>query len=96
MRRITALIPLCLVTGLAACQMESPAAPPATPPVENACGAAELQTLVGQPASVLDTMRFSQPTRVITPGMAVTMDFNAERLNIEIDEAKRISRVACG
>ena len=92
MRRITALIPFCLVTGLAACQMESPAAPP----VENACGAAEMQPLVGQPASVLDTMRFSQPMRVITPGMAVTMEFNAERLNIEIDEAKRISRVACG
>lgn len=94
MRPTLTLVPL--VLGLAACQMQAPANPPAAPPVEDACQASGLQTLVGQPATVLDTMRFAQPTRIITPDMAVTMDFNAERLNIEIDESKRISRVACG
>ncbi|NUB44681.1 hypothetical protein GEU84_009825 [Fertoebacter nigrum] len=81
--------------ALAACQMETPPAPPADLP-ENACGAAALQNLVGQPASVLETMRFAATTRIIRPDMAVTMDFSPERLNIEIDRAEMISRVACG
>lgn len=63
---------------------------------ENACGAEDLQGLVGQKASVLETMRFSQVVRVIKPGMAVTMDFSATRLNIEVDEEGLISRVSCG
>ena len=68
----------------------------ATPPAEDACGATGLQNLLGQPASSLDSMRFSQPLRVIRPGMAVTMDFSAERLNIDIDQNEKISRITCG
>lgn len=34
--------------------------------------------------------------RVIRPGMAVTMDHRAGRLNIELDDAGRILRVRCG
>lgn len=65
-------------------------------PVETACGAAELQDLVGRDAAVLQTMRFGQTVRIIRPGMAVTMDYLAERLNIEIDESEKIVRVNCG
>ena len=67
------------------------------PPVatENACGAAELQGLVGQPASVLQTMKFALETRVIRPGTAVTMDYRPDRLNIDIDAGERIARVYC-
>lgn len=92
MRRLILALP---VLALAACIEETPVTPPPMPP-ENACGAADLQTLVGQPASVLETMRFSQPMRVIRPGMAVTMDYRADRLNIELDAAERIIRVTCG
>jgi hypothetical protein len=82
---------LCLMMlPLGACVAETP------DPMQIGCGAEELQGLVGQPASVLETMRFSQPLRVIEPGMAVTMDFNPERLNIHVDGAKKISRVICG
>ena len=59
------------------------------------CGADALQGLVGQPASVLQTMRFGQETRIIRPGMAVTMDYRPDRLNIEIDRSERIVRVHC-
>jgi hypothetical protein len=84
------------ILALAACVPSAPPkAPPPLPP-ENACGAADLQSLVGQPATVLDTMRFGQPVRVIRPGMAVTMDYSADRLNIEIDRRERIARVSCG
>ena len=85
------LIPAMLL--LAACMQ---VLPPDPEPDANACGAAELQGLVGQHARVLDTMRFSQPTRIIRPGEAVTMDYGPNRLNIEINEANRIARVSCG
>lgn len=60
------------------------------------CGAADLQDLVGQPESVLQTMRFAGPVRVIHPGQAVTMDFSPARLNIIIDEQGKIAEVRCG
>ena len=80
----------CAMALLVACQpvlIESPDV--------GRCGADALQGLVGQPATVLETMRFAGETRIIRPGMAVTMDYRADRLNIEIDRAERISRVHC-
>lgn len=65
-------------------------------PPAGSCGADALQGLVGQPAGVLETMRFGQVVRVIHPGMAVTMDYSPDRLNIEVDADKIISRVSCG
>lgn len=64
-------------------------------PANDACGAREMQALVGRPASVLETMRFAGEVRIIPPGSAVTMDFRPDRLNIEIDAASRIARVYC-
>ncbi|MZQ91048.1 hypothetical protein GVY41_18175 [Frigidibacter albus] len=82
---------------LAACVTEGGSGPaPGPGPVADACGAAGLQRLVGQPASTLETMRFSQQLRVINPGQMVTMDYLEARLNIAIDEQDRISRVYCG
>lgn len=69
---------------------------PVDPLPLDACGAADLQDLVGQRAKVLETMRFGQTTRIIRPGMAVTMDFVANRLNIWIAEGDVIERVTCG
>jgi hypothetical protein len=69
------------------------------PPVDpgpDACGASELQYLVGQPGVVLDGMRFGQDVRVIQPGMAVTMDFQAARLNFWLDRRDVIERISCG
>ena len=62
----------------------------------NQCGALDLQYLVGAPARDLETMSFNKPVRVIRPGMAVTMDYSADRLNFEVDRSGRISRVSCG
>lgn len=74
-----------------------PQAPEPQPPtLASTCGADGLQSLVGQPASVLQTMRFGTTTRLIRPGMAVTMDFSPSRLNIEIDPRETITRVSCG
>jgi Peptidase inhibitor I78 family len=86
-----------LPLALLACVPTEPAPrDPGDPvPVED-CGAADLQGLVGQSARVLETMRFGQTTRIIRPGMAVTMDFVADRLNIWIAEGDMIERVTCG
>ncbi len=81
-----------MVMGLLGCQMTG--ATPTKP--ADACGAAALQGLVGQPRSVLDTMRFSQPVRVIAPGSAVTMDYVPQRLNIVLNTAGKIAQVQCG
>lgn len=96
----TALLPAFL--ALAACVATPDPAPPFPGPVSpdlppaDACGAPDLQGLVGQNRSVLETMRFAGPVRVIEPGMAVTMDYNPARLNIELNDAGRILRVTCG
>ena len=87
------LIPALLV--LLACTPETlPQMHPAPP--MGTCGAADLLGLVGQPATVLQTMKFGTVTRIIRPGQAVTMDYSERRLNIHIDGAGRIERVSCG
>ena len=85
------------ILALAGCVAEGPGGGP-TPPgaVEGACGAPELQGLVGQNRKVLSTMKFSQLVRVIEPNSAVTMDYIAERLNIQLDTVGTITRVSCG
>lgn len=95
MRRSALILPMLLPLLLMACVPAPPDVPPPMPP-EDACGASALQSLVGQPASVLQTMRFAGPVRIIRPGMAVTMDYRADRLNIEIDAGEQIIRVTCG
>lgn len=96
---VALLVPLlfaaCVVTEEAPSPAGKGRSNPPLPPV-GSCGADALQALVGQPASVLETMRFGQVVRVIGPGMAVTMDYREDRLNIEVDADKIINRVSCG
>ncbi len=80
-----------ILVVLAGCGTE-----PVADPVPGACGARDLTELIGQPAAVLETMRFGQVVRIIRPGMAVTMDYLESRLNIEIDAAEVIVAVSCG
>lgn len=92
MLKLSGLAVLATVMLLTGCYL------PVTDPMpdESACGASDLQSLVGQSASVLETMRFGVVTRIIRPGDAVTMDYVPDRLNIAIDSQEIISRVSCG
>ncbi len=65
-------------------------------PVADACGAADLQTLVGKSQTVLRSQRFGPSVRIIKPGIAVTMDYRTDRMNIEINTGGKIARVYCG
>lgn len=69
---------------------------PVPTPTTDACAASQLQYLVGDQARVLQTMRFSQPLRVIPYGTMVTQDFQGQRLNIWLDQYDIIERVSCG
>ncbi len=81
-----------LLLGLTAC-----AAPvPVTKPGGSAsCGADRFQYLIGQP---METLRGGAPeaTRIIPHGTAVTMDYSAERMNIDLNASGAVTRVWCG
>lgn len=87
-----------LLFVLAACEPLPPAAGPGpgggSP---DTCGAARVSAeFVGQEASTVTAAMFAAPVRIIHPGDMVTMDFNPERLNFEVDAGGRITRVYCG
>ena len=88
--------PLTLALLMTACVAPAPKSKPDPMPPITACGAGDLQGLIGRNAAVLQTMRFAGPLRVIRPGMAVTMDYSPNRLNIEVDAREIITRVNCG
>jgi hypothetical protein len=52
--------------------------------------------LVGKNKSVLQTMKFVGPVRILRIDSPMTMDFNPERLNIIYDEKDVILDVKCG
>lgn len=85
---------LCL--GLAACASTAPPQHGA-----GSCDAAGLGDLVGNAASQelgAEALRRSGAStlRWMTPGMIVTMEYRADRLNIHVDEQGQVSRLGCG
>lgn len=52
--------------------------------------------IIGRRPEEIGLDRFPFPVRVIPPGSAVTMDYNAGRLNLETDARGRIVRFHCG
>ena len=66
-----------------------------------ACDASRVQNLVGREASTelgTEAARRSgaRALRWIRPGDMVTQDYRTDRLNIELDERNRVSRLRCG
>ncbi len=95
MPHLRACAAVAVLVGLAAC---TPADEAATSVAagDDACGAAGLQSLVGTSVGTLDPATLPDPNRVIFPGQAVTMDFRAERVNVEIGPDDLVVRVYCG
>ena len=65
------------------------------------CNAAPAKHLVGRPATAelgAEALRVtgSGNLRWIRPGDIVTMEFRADRLNIELDAQGRVTRLRCG
>lgn len=77
-----------------------PASEPA--PVDAAgCDAVQAQWLVGKVPTEAEVEQArsdsgAEVVRVLEPGQVVTMEFNASRLNIDVDEAGAVVSVRCG
>ena len=73
---------------------------PEAPPI-GSCDATQVQSLVGQPMTnaVGEQARSdagAKSVRVLNPGEITTMEFNGERLNLEVDAKNIIASVRCG
>lgn len=78
----------------------APAAAPEPPPI-GSCDATQVQSLVGQALTdaVSEQARSdagAKSVRVLKPGQMVSMEFNGERLNLEVDAKNVIASVRCG
>ena len=105
---MTRLLPLLALIPLAACVVPIPV-PEGTPGAleivldeGDPCGARDLRSFLGQPASAAQGVRMvgasgaAVPVRVIGPGDAVTEDFNPARVNLRTDAAGTITGIDCG
>jgi hypothetical protein len=78
--------------------------PPPTPREDEepmTCDAKDTAWALGKTADEATVTRVrtetgSKSVRVIKPGMAVTMDYREDRVNIDVDDANRILKVRCG
>ena len=102
MRR-AGFLALFLGTGLVlgACNATAPEPPPEidmprTGTDMESCGAAGFEGWIGQGWDETKVAQAGSKLRVITPGMAVTADYNPERLNVELDDSGTISALSCG
>nr|WP_315847360.1 I78 family peptidase inhibitor [uncultured Achromobacter sp.] len=65
------------------------------------CDAAALQSQIGQKAtqSVMEDLRTrsgSSTARILRPGQLVTMEYNATRLNLIVDDKDVMTAIRCG
>ncbi len=95
--------PTILIAALAlgACTTTQQSEGERVPALADSCDTSALAKLVGKPFSAsveADAKKQSGLTnvRVIRPGMAVTMDFRPDRLNIDIDEKNIVTGFRCG
>jgi hypothetical protein len=62
--------------------------------VDMSCG--DHTSWVGSPVDEGTVKEIGQPYRIVRPGMPMTMDYRADRINVEIDDADMVVRVWCG
>lgn len=90
--------------AVSACaQQASSVRAPATPaaPAAGVCNAAGAQFALGQSLTAqvqteAQTRSGAKIVRVLRPGQMVTMEFNEQRLNLEVDGTGRVIQVRCG
>ena len=103
MNRIVRTPLVSLVVMLAACTT-APSAPPMSdpmPPATAQCHADAAQSFVGQAATpqTVEAARQragAEIARVLKPDQMVTMEYREGRLNVYVDKANVITRIACG
>jgi hypothetical protein len=76
-------------------------APPPPPPAATACDDSQAQWAVGKKVTDADVEqarkdRGAQIARTLKPGQMVTMEFNANRLNLDLDDTGAVTAIRCG
>lgn len=95
------LLSLALAAALLAGCAQPPASPGSSPPAAVACQPGPAQFAVGQVATqelLAQAQRRAGAARarVLRPDQVVTMEFDAQRLNLDVDQANRVLRARCG
>jgi hypothetical protein len=101
MSRLAVPLAATLVLSLAACAPMPPRTGGPLPPASFQCVAEPGAWAIGKPASaeVVERIRVdthSRIARVLRPGQVVTMEFSAERVNVNVNERDAIIGVTCG
>ncbi len=97
----------CLVLGAtllaAGCSSttDKPAAADPSGQMPDSCTSSVVEHLKGQTATpeLLEQARQqagASSARILTPASVVTMEYNRQRLNLNVDEQRVITRVTCG
>jgi hypothetical protein len=91
----------CVLVLAAACAAgpeatEEPANPALPSSSNDTCGASMFGELIGKPIDGPGVPGESRLNRHIKPGTQVTMDYIAQRMNIEADAQGVIQRINCG
>ena len=100
-------VPLAVIAATAFLLMSACGTAPATgqapdpASVSNRCNAAPAQFAMGRNVDAAleneaRTRAGAKAVRVLRPNQVVTMEFNAERLNLTVDGAGRVTRASCG
>lgn len=98
----TAAMTLAMAIAVTACAAGPAAAPsePANPALPSAandtCGSTMFAELIGKPIDGPGVPGESRLNRHILPGTQVTMDYIAQRMNIEANAKGVIQRINCG
>jgi hypothetical protein len=76
-------------------------APPAPPAVATACDDSQAQWAVGKKVTEAEVEQArkdsgAETARTLKPNQAVTMEFNANRLNLDLDDAGAVTAIRCG
>ncbi|MGS1077334.1 I78 family peptidase inhibitor [Pseudoxanthomonas beigongshangi] len=85
----------------AAEQAEPGADPTGTAPAPGSCDDTQAQWIIGKTATPADTEQAGKDAkatavRTLKPGEAATMEFNPNRLNIDLDDKGAVTAVRCG
>jgi hypothetical protein len=99
MSRLLPILPLLTLIG--ACATTEQQHPPVLGDSGAVCNADGLADLVGKSATAdlgADALKRAgaRTLRWIQPGMAVTMDYRRDRLDLHLDDHNVVTRVSCG
>ena len=100
---LSAILGTALLSGCASspAPSEQPARANASAAIPERCSTEPLADLIGKPGSpeLLDQARQrsgAQRARMLHPDDMMTMDYDSQRLNLDLEEQGRVYRLSCG